>query len=319
MRFDGRKLMRFGIVAAVIAGAVVLARSLDVRDVADTLKSTTWSLVALACAMNVGPNTCARALRWRALLPATTSEARRAPKLADLAAAVLAGQAANTALPLRGGEVVRAIVLRERDRDVPMPAIVGSQIAEKLVEVGSLVVVTLPVVTTPWAAKHAGLGAYVAAGVGLVVLIATAVGKLGESGKIAFLARLRARAPRMFPLGPKAWLASLAWAIASDAIDLAMVAACAAAVGLTVPLAVWCAVLLAVNVGTSVPTTPGSVGPHEAASIFALVSAGVDADHALAFALVYHGAHFVPTTLAGLAALALTKSAARRAEKEETS
>jgi hypothetical protein len=311
--------MRFAVAAAVIAGAVMLGRSLDLRRLAETLRSTAWSMVALACVMNLGPNTCARALRWRALLPAPAPHHRRAPKLVDLAAAVLAGQAANTALPLRGGEVVRAVVLRERDREVPVPAIVGSQIAEKLVEVGSLVAVTLPVLTTPWAAKHAGLAAYVAAGVGLVVSIATAIGKLGASGKIAVFARLRARAPDMFPLGPKAWLASLAWAIASDAIDLGMVAACAAAVGLTVPLAVWCAVLLAVNVGASVPTTPGSVGPHEAASVFALMSAGAEADHALAFALVYHGAHFVPTTLAGLVALALTKGRAKHAKKEDAS
>ena len=46
-----------------------------------------------------------------------------------------------------------------------------------------------------------------------------------------------------------------------------------------------------------------------------LASVGVDRDHALAFALVYHAVHVLPTTLAG--ALALAAGAASRRAKHD--
>ena len=78
-----------------------------------------------------------------------------------------------------------------------------------------------------------------------------------------------------------------------------------AALGIALPPAAWAAVFVVVNLAIALPSTPGYVGAIEAAAVFALTALGVEAEQALAAALLYHAVHFVPTTVLGALALRL--------------
>ena len=58
--------------------------------------------------------------------------------------------------------------------------------------------------------------------------------------------------------------------------------------------------------GVSVPSTPGYVGPFEAAIVAALALYGVAEDRSFSYAIAYHVTTFVPITLLGLGSLART-------------
>jgi hypothetical protein len=59
-------------------------------------------------------------------------------------------------------------------------------------------------------------------------------------------------------------------------------------------------------IGISVQLTPGFVGQFEAAMVAALALYGISNDVASSYAIAYHGATFLPITLAGAWSLART-------------
>jgi uncharacterized membrane protein YbhN (UPF0104 family) len=59
-------------------------------------------------------------------------------------------------------------------------------------------------------------------------------------------------------------------------------------------------------IGISVQLTPGFVGQFEAAIVAALALYGISNEVASSYAIAYHGATFVPITLAGAWSLART-------------
>jgi uncharacterized membrane protein YbhN (UPF0104 family) len=79
-----------------------------------------------------------------------------------------------------------------------------------------------------------------------------------------------------------------------------MIGLCLSAVGIQLGPAAWCFVLLALNLAIAVPSTPAQVGVLEAGVVVALLAFGVPQTAALAFALLYHAAHVLPTLAIGL-------------------
>jgi uncharacterized protein (TIRG00374 family) len=71
-------------------------------------------------------------------------------------------------------------------------------------------------------------------------------------------------------------------------------------VGAHLPVAAWFVATLAARMAGLVPSTPGQFGVVEAAMVVALGAFGLEADRALAAAVLYHVAHFVPVTAVGL-------------------
>ena len=103
----------------------------------------------------------------------------------------------------------------------------------------------------------------------------------------------------------RSWLRSLGWSLLSDTTDLVIVGLCLGAVGIDAPPSAWALVLMSVNLAILLPSTPGQVGVLEAGAVAALVAAGVAPAPALAFALLYHCVHFVPSTALGLLGMRL--------------
>jgi len=280
--------------AWVIAAAVVFvaARGVDFAALRAALARASWQWVALALACNVAGNSVARIRRWQALLEPIPH--RQRASFLDLFRISCASGAISNLLPARAGEAVRVIELKRR-RGYPAGALIAAQLAEKGIEALSLgllfgVFALLPG-TRPLPLAVAGAAAAAAVAL-LAVLPRRAPGVAGK-----FLAALRA------VHAERSWVRSLLWSLFSDLVDVLLVALCLRALGIEVHPAVWAMVLLSVNLALLLPSPPANLGVLEAGAVVALVAAGVPAEAALAFALLYHAVQLVPGTILGVLAL----------------
>lgn len=284
------------VVAWLLVGALVwlAARRIDFAALAGVLRAARPGPLALAVAWNVIANTIARVRRWQALL-APLSSGQPASFL-ELARLLLAGYAFSNLLPARAGEAVRVVELRRR-RGYPTSGLVAVQLAEKGIEALSLGLVCgiVSLSPGPGRAPLALAGAIAVAGLGLLLALPRRVPR-ETAGFFNAIRMVHAR---------RSWVRSLAWSMLSDTIDLVLVALCLRALGIDLPPTAWALVLLSVNLAILLPSTPGQVGVLEAGGVVALTMAGVSPAPALAFALVYHAVHLVPTTALGLLGLCL--------------
>jgi uncharacterized membrane protein YbhN (UPF0104 family) len=244
---------------------------MGVHELLGALARTHGSFIAATCVPLLVFGSVLRTGRYRALLPRT--------HFFDIWSAVVLSGAANNVLPLRAGELVRT---RETVvAGVPLRNVISAQLVEKLVEAATLLLWATPAVAT-----YLGLAHPMSTIACVLVLGAVAV----------------AWAARRYAEIEVAQLASSgAWALVSDALEVAVVAACLQGVGAPAGLVPSVAVFAAVNLAIAVPSTPGNVGAQEAGASLALMATGVDRDTAVAFALVYRAAQWLPTTLLGAA------------------
>ncbi len=292
----------------LLASLVVLvALALLVRDVEwprlwATFRSAAWPLVLLAAVLNLALNGAARVLRFSALLGFLVGRGTWGTAIV-CGPTVLVTRALNSVLPGRAGEAFRIVHLQRR-LSLPVETVVAAVVAEPLVEglslalPGALLLAVLPA-SAPFVRGLALFVALVAAGLLLLAIGGRArKGKRHGPARGRFLARVLAALTRFASL--RVWLGALLWATLSDAVDVAMIALCLAAVGAPLGLVQWVLVLLVVNVAILVPS-PGNLGTLEAGAVVALLFLGVERPTGLAFALLYHAAHLFPVLLAGLA------------------
>ncbi|HZX93188.1 MAG TPA: lysylphosphatidylglycerol synthase transmembrane domain-containing protein [Myxococcales bacterium] len=277
--------------AALVALA---ARRIDFASLAATLRGAQlpWLLLALAC--NAVANTSARVRRWEALL--SPLPCRKQASFLDLARLLYAGYACSNLLPARAGEAVRVLELHRR-RGYPASGLVAVQLGEKMIEALSLGLVCGSLALLPGQARGPLVLAGSLALAGVVLLLSLPRRVPAEGG--GFLHALRTVHAR------RSWARSLLWSMFSDTTDLLLVALCARTLGIDAPPAAWGLVLISVNLAILLPSTPGQVGVLEAGAVVALASCGVAPAPALAFALVYHAVHLVPSTTLGLLGMCL--------------
>lgn len=162
--------------------------------------------------------------------------------------------------------------------------------------------------------------AWNAARVGVLLLVVTLGllwaalrGQAFAVGIVRWVARVAARVRRRDPAdaakGAEKWLATLVedarssfrargpWvavaAVVSHVALYALFAACLAATGAGIGLALSFAVFGVVRLGVAVPVTPGGVGVAEAGYATALVAAGAAADPAVAAVLLFRAASYL--------------------------
>lgn len=296
--------------AVVVLLAVWFLARMGLAELWTTLRSARWGLVLVAAAVNLLLNIPARTFRFRTLLtplPRSTSGAG----FGELLSLLLASHAVSNLVPARAGDALRVAALQRR-HGYPVGALLAALLLEKIIESLSMALFALPLLLfgqpTP-GLKHA---LYVMAGLGLLGLLA--VGVLaqktppapGGGGPVSTLVRsVLARLVEALRLlhAPAVWLRGLGWATVSDVLDVGMVGLCLAAVGVHLPVPAWFAVFLAINLAIVVPATPGNMGLLEAGAVLALEALGVPAHKGLAFALLYHAAHVLLPTAAGLVTL----------------
>jgi len=284
-------------VALIGAGYIFLSHhgSFDVRLFAAAL--TSIGPIPLFFAMGTAVGVVAlQALRWWYV----TRPIRRV-RYPDAFSAVLVGNVLNTFLPARAGDVLRVQHLSNR-AGVSRAMLMGTELldlwSDKCGWVPAFLLCVLVGHPPRWMylAFLVMLGA-AAAAVFLFLLLRPWLGRGAAAGwRRNLVAGLTSSQPRRLAVAGLIF-GALPWLWETLAIVLF---ARLAGIPLAPPQAF--AVLTAFNLVIALPV-PGSLGLHEAASSFALVSFGVSTERAIAFALLYHIGQVLPGVLGGAIAL----------------
>jgi glycosyltransferase 2 family protein len=257
-----------------------------------------------------------RALRWQVYF----RPERRVP-FRPLFGTLAISYMASTFLPLRAGELVRAVFLGQREA-LPIPRIVGTILLEKLFDFLAIgVMLALLVMLTPVPAAALVAGASIASVilVGFGFVIALAVWRAPTLKVIHFVEerlppslgrRLKLEhAARQFAEGtdslrePGLWLPLLGWTVVTWMCALVSGWAGCLALGVSPG---WAAILfltVLTSTGQAVPSSPGYVGVYHAAATLALTAFGVDAASAIGIAVITHAFSYGPLVVVGLIAL----------------
>jgi uncharacterized protein (TIRG00374 family) len=259
-----------------------------------------------------------RALRWRLLLREPDGTALRGQAAWH---GVTMGYAANNLLPFRAGEVLRAYAA-SRLAPVRMSSAFASVAVERVFDALTVVAlfgvalfsagmstdVRIGGLALPDVARRVGLltaMAFIGAAVVLTKteasarLIARLIPWPSVSGKL--IAVLRGIREGLSALRSPARLAAVVgWSVVIWAVNAFSFQLLFPAFGIEVGFAGAVILQSAIVFGIAVPSSPGFVGVFEAAIVVALALYAVPQDRALAYALTYHGATFLPITLLGL-------------------
>jgi glycosyltransferase 2 family protein len=272
-------------------------------------------LLLLGTALLVGSWMVA-ALRWKVLLRGCGHV-----KVGDTFAYITIGYLANTLLPLRLGDVVRASLLGRR-KDVGIAKTFGTIAVERMMDVLMLVAVTLAlaVVLEIPAPIRAGL-----AGMTLLALVALA-GLAGVSLTRSRLPNITGWLARIMPHRLADRLLTVLGNLSSGAdalqrpmrlLSVVLLSACvwlAAGLGtlawvgafhLAVPWYAGFFVLVVVNLGSAIPSSPGYVGVYHYLAVLALSVWVPDRNAALAYAIGTHALNMMAN--AGLGSIFLAR------------
>jgi uncharacterized protein (TIRG00374 family) len=295
-------------IVLLVALVAVAVRAIDFRLVAAALARSDARLVGLAGLLAV--TVCMIACSARLYLLTAPLPSTRPIGFGPLMSIYYASCAAHQLLPAPAAEVLRTVQLKRR-HGYTIGALIASQLVEKLVDaLGLAVEVTLVAIfgTLP-RVIHGSLIAFAAlTGAGVIAVLVVAArhqpGEFSVEGD-----SLRARAAGFFRRlsegvyllrKPRTWFLSLLFSFVNDLANAASVGLCLAALGHPMPIATWFVVMLVARLAGLLPSTPGQFGVVEAGVVLALVALGLDRNEALAAALLYHLAHFVPITAVGL-------------------
>ena len=299
-----RRLQAVGWVVSALTLAAVVWWAL--RQPAPTFPSAREDLLALAAAVVLyGLCTALRAERWRTLLHDVDAR----PSRGDAYRLVLVGYMGNNVLPARAGDLMRVVLMAPR-AETTKRFVVGTLVAERLLDVAVLVVLFLVLATTiaggaglPGGTTLVVLGAITAAG---LLVLAAGLGVLRRRGLIerakAFAAPMAASTRNlrgrhgagMLGLTLLIWLG-----------EAGVWGSCAAAVNLGAsPLEALYLVALA-SMFALIPSGPGYAGTQDAATVIGVTAIGGTSAQAVSYLILVRFVLLVPITLAGLVALAL--------------
>jgi uncharacterized protein (TIRG00374 family) len=258
-----------------------------------------------------------RAVRWRHLLRRPNGEPL--PQ-APLWHATAMGFMANNVLPLRAGEIIRPFAV-SRLADVRFTTALASIAVERIFDALTVVLLLTLALASPGLGAGVAIGgvpvsriAAVAAGVSAAALVAGAfvvARPLAAEGLVRRLISSRRVADRLVALiegvrqglaaldSPRRLAPVLAWSLVLWAVNAASFWVCFAAFDIPVGFAGALLVQGLVVLGVSVPSTPGYIGPFEAAIVAGLALYGVSEDRSFSYALAYHVTTFIPIVLLG--------------------
>lgn len=239
------------------------------------------------------------AMRWKLIIHAPGVPLRRS----RLFGYIMIGLMANAVAPFRPGDVVRATLLRQRHR-IPAASALGSLVVERLFDVlgvltfGGVLGLMYPL---PDILRTALLTFFALACLGVIGLAVLVIpnqwslrlsrtrclkGKGGIGRILEKLERLRgafvwiARPARLAVL---MGLTLLGWGGFALALTFGL-----AAFDLSFSPSAGLLVMVAVTLGSALPSSPGSIGVFHMATVLALSAFGIPATEAAAYALVMH-------------------------------
>jgi uncharacterized protein (TIRG00374 family) len=263
-----------------------------------------------------------RTIRWRLLL---RTAADRPLPLAPAWHATAIGFMANNLLPFRAGELIRPFAITRLAAarfTSALSSIVVERIFDGLTVTALLTVALLSPGLAPGVAvggvpvRHIALAAGGVSAAALIVALGVVAWPLAAERVVRAIVPGARLADRMVGLieGVRQGLAALnsparIGGVVGWSLVLWLVNASSFFVGFAafdIPVSFTGALLLQglVAFGVSVPSTPGYVGPFEAAIVAALALYAVPEDRSFSYAIAYHVTTFIPITLLGLWSLA---------------
>jgi hypothetical protein len=283
----------------------------DLRVVADRLRQTLWTFLALSVALNF-VSLWMRAWRWYYLFPPGT-------RPTHLFRALLVGYMGNNLLPLRAGELVRVYVASRRGQRfwTTFATVVVERVLDGLA-VGLIVAALLLVVSVPTELRWSIVLFLVVDLIGIAILAAIAIAPGACRALVeTFFHRIGWLERRLLAL-----LDTMTEGLRGlrAARHVVPITACSVAVWVSFALSVWTAlhaahldlplvaawtVLAFLGLGVSLPSSPGFVGVVQAATVLALALFAVPRTEALSFSLLIHASQFFPVTTVGLLCLLL--------------
>ncbi len=221
-------------------------------------------------------------------------------------------------LPFRAGEVARGVVASSRS-GIPAARVFSTIVVEKVLDILTLLLflgISLPFVGLPQELRTPALllGAVVL--VATLVLLALVLKPNMARKLISMVAtRLPSRlGPRIETMGEQVLqgLAPLSnlpiatklglWSLATWGVNVVTVYLILLAFNVVVTPMAAVVLVVVTNLSMAIPSSPGSVGPYEAAVILVLTILGVPSQTAKSFALIYHFVGLVPVALLGIIA-----------------
>jgi hypothetical protein len=296
--FGTRLQIWLGLIVAVVT-LYLAARSVDFGQLRVALHEAHLPLVVLALLATV-VMTVLKGLRWRAIFYPD----RPNLSLVQLCDLMVIGQAVNYYIPARLGEVVRAYLTGEEAR-ISKAYAFGTIAAEKLIDVimlAILVALLLPFLAPPeWLAAR--LWPVILAGLAVTILAVVLLGgrraimgatdwvlrRLPPSLAERWRSRIHAGLDGLTGLGkPRPALAVWGWTIAFWGAAALTNYLVLLAFDLPASLLISLSLLVVLQAGVAVPSTPGKIGVFHYLCMITLAMFHVPATAGLAYGLVLH-------------------------------
>lgn len=294
------------IIAAVLL--VLAFRGVDWTSMIATLRRARMDFFILACVI-LSVSFFMRGLRWRVLL-----SAERSVDPFTMFWATSAGYLANSFLPARAGDVLRAVWV-SRNASMSTSYVFATALTERLLDVVALVLVALLSLVTiknmpPWLLTVVEIMSIVGV-VGVVALFVLPwiEGWLkrtlvvlplpnGISGRLQTLLEQFLLGMRSFQHLGRAisftWMTVVIWCI--DAIIAVTVAQ---SLNLTLSPSLALLLLVALGLSSAAPSTPGYVGIYQFVAVTILTPFGISQEQALVYILVFQAVTYLTVIVWG--------------------
>lgn len=320
-------------IAISIACLVFIFSKIDSNKLLQALESFKWPFLGAGIAA-LGFDYTLRIARWRIMLLAAGAKV----SFGRCAPAFLGSMALNNLLPLRAGDIVRALVF-PASLGISRATSTASLVLERLVDLLALLVCLgigtalahnhqIPETQQHWitvisAAGIAALIAIFAFAAPIARLLATFTNHQDRHNRkrlsqlASQLSQLLASLAKMAQLRTLAAIGSLSLLIWFGEAGLFLALLHGFGLVATPPSAL---VIMAIaTLATLIPSSPGYVGPFHLAAFSAVILFGGTEPQAAGFALLAHLALWVPVTLAGVISMVANPVLFRRSYKTEES
>lgn len=332
MRPSYRLWIKTGIgVAISIACLIFIFSKIDTRALLQALEKFRWPLLGVGI-VALGFDYTVRIVRWRIMLQAAGANV----SFSRCAPAFLGSMALNNLLPLRAGDIVRAMVF-PASLGIPRATATASLVLERLVDLLTLLAclgigsVLIRDHQVPDTQEH---WITLISAAGVVALITTLALAAPVARLLASVSDQQSRSnrPRVSVIASK--LSQLMASLA-EMVDLRILAtvgglslliwfgeaglflALLHGFGLVVTPQAGLVIMAVATLATLVPSSPGYVGPFHLAAFSAVIQFGGSQAQAAGFALLVHLALWVSVTLAGVIGMVANPDLFRRPSAKE--
>jgi uncharacterized protein (TIRG00374 family) len=314
--------------AITVLCVAAIAKRVDYREVLDALEHFHWPYLVLGIAF-LGAGYSLRIFRWSILLGATGAPVT----FGNCVAPFLGSIALNNVLPLRLGDLVRALVFPTA-MGVSKTTATSSLVMERLIDLMTLLcclaigLFAIRTATVPPMIANSAVTLAIVGGVTLALglLFSGPIARLLErqaatrTGRMATVLATVAELFNGFAAMARPQvlvlvfvISMLVWVGESGLFYFVMIG-----FGLPATPLMALLVMAIATLSTLVPSSPGYVGPFHLAVFAAISLVGGTATQAGSYAVLCHLALWLPTTLAGSVAIACRPGLFRNARRAST-